>query len=229
MSVAAIIVAAGRGVRMAAPRPKAFLPLGGSTVLARAVGAFAAHPRIGAIVVAVTDLREAGAALGESGARVTLVPGGAERQDSVRRALDALREGEIILVHDAARPLVPSWLIDAVIDAAERHGAAVPAVPVPDTVKRVAGDSTISATVPRDDLRLAQTPQGFRAAVLRAAYDDAVRLNLRGTDDASLVERRGVKVHVIPGSPRNLKITRPDDLALAEAILAFPPEERPHG
>lgn len=241
MTVAAIIVAAGRGLRMGADRPKPFLPLGGRTVLARAVAAFASHPRIAAIVVPVADPAEARAALGDLAGRVRLVTGGAERQDSVRRGLDALGEAkafseakafgeaEIILIHDAARPLVPAWLIDAVIDAAAAHGAAVPGLAIPDTVKRVASDGAITGTVWRDDLRLAQTPQGFRAGILRAAYDEAERLSARGTDDASLVERCGGMVRLIPGSPRNIKITLPEDLLLAEALLALPPEEVDRG
>ncbi len=229
MTVAAIIVAAGRGRRMGADRPKPFLPLGGRTVLARAVAAFASHPRIAAIVVPVADLDGARVALGDLAGRVRLVAGGAERQDSVRRGLEALGASDIILVHDAARPLVPAWLIDAVIDAAAAHGAAVPGLAISDTVKRVAPDGAITGTVPRDDLRLAQTPQGFRAGILRAAYDAAALSAARGTDDAGLVEACGGAVRLIPGSSRNIKITLPEDLALAEALLALPPKEGGRG
>ena len=123
-------------------------------------------------------------------------------------------------MHDAARPFVDGALIDAVIAATGRHGAAVPVLAPADTVKRVTGDGTIETTLPRERLRLAQTPQGFRGALLRQAYERAARDGHTGTDDASLVERDGGRVFVIEGSPRNLKITTPWDLALAEAILS---------
>jgi 2-C-methyl-D-erythritol 4-phosphate cytidylyltransferase len=149
------------------------------------------------------------------------VRGGKERQDSVRLALEAIgpTEADIILVHDAARPLVSRALIDAVIAAAAEHGAAVPLVPPADTVKRLASDGSVEATVPRATLRLAQTPQGFRSAILREAYARAACDGFTGTDDAALVERSGRRVAAVPGSPGNLKITTPLDLVLAEALL----------
>jgi 2-C-methyl-D-erythritol 4-phosphate cytidylyltransferase len=168
----------------------------------------------------VRSPEEARAALGtDLSGRVVLVAGGEERQDSVRRGLEALGDADVVLVHDAARPLVPRRVIDAVIDATLRSGAAVPVVPVADTVKRVESDGAVGETLPRDDLRLAQTPQGFRTGLLRAAYARAEREGFRGTDDASVVERAGGRVVVVPGSPRNLKITTPEDLRLAEALL----------
>ncbi len=225
MTVAALIVAAGRGARMGAAGPKALLPLGGTSILARAVAAFAARPRVARLIVVVADPGAARAALGDQAGRVVLVLGGEERQDSVLRGLEALEEAAIVLVHDAARPLVPAALIDAVIDAAIAHGAAVPVLPVVDTVKRIGPDGAVVATVRRDDLRLVQTPQGFRTDLLRAAYARAAREGVRATDDAGLVERCGGRVVVVPGSPRNIKITTPADLALAEALLrAGPPE-----
>ncbi|MEK7283765.1 MAG: 2-C-methyl-D-erythritol 4-phosphate cytidylyltransferase [Acidobacteriota bacterium] len=221
MTVAAILVAAGRGVRMGAGRPKAFLRLGGRTILERALGAFTSHPGIGRIVVAVADPEEAGGLLGPAAAGAVLVRGGEERQDSVRLALEAIgpTEADIILVHDAARPLVSRALIDAVIAAAAEHGAAVPLVPPADTVKRLASDGSVEATMPRETLRLALTPQGFRSAILREAYARAARDGFTGTDDAALVERSGRRVAAVPGSPGNLKITTPLDLVLAEALL----------
>src|SRR5439155_13679968 len=122
MTVAALIVAAGRGTRMGSPTPKAFLPLGGVPILARAVAAFSAHPRIGLVVAVVSDLDAARRALGEAAARVVLVAGGPERQDSVRLGLAAVGEVSLVLVHDAARPLVPRRVVDAVLEAAARHG-----------------------------------------------------------------------------------------------------------
>ncbi len=221
MTVAAVIVDAGRGVRMGAGRPKAFVRVGGTTVLERSVRAFASHPRVGRIVVAVTDPPLAARALGPLAARVVLVRGGAERQESVRAALGAIPENEadIVLVHDAARPLVERELVDAVIEAAGKSGAAVPATVPASTVKRVAEDGRVQGTVPRDRLRLAQTPQGFLAPILRRAHAAAARDGYVGTDDAALVERTGRSVRVIEGSEENIKITTPVDLLLAEAIL----------
>ncbi len=219
MTVAALIVAAGRGSRMGGSRPKALLPIDGTPMLLRAVAPFLSHPEIATVVAAVADQEEARAALGDVAARVILVRGGAERQDSVRRGLQAIGDAEIVLVHDAARPLVPRPLIDAVLQAARRHGAAIPAIPVKDTVKRVGPDGFIAGTVARDDLRLAQTPQGFRADLLRAAYERAEREGFVATDDSGVVERAGVRVAIVEGSPYNIKITTPADLDLAEALL----------
>ena len=225
MTVAALIVAAGRGARMGSPIPKALLPLGGVPILARAVAVFSAHPRVGLVVVVVSDIDVARRALGEAAARVVLVSGGPERQDSVRLGLAAVGGASLVLVHDAARPLVPRRVVDAVLEAAARHGAAVPAIPVRDTVKRRTPGGAIAGTVPRDDLALAQTPQGFRTDLLREAYAQADREGFFGTDDATLLERSGVAVTLVPGSIRNIKITTPADLRLAEAILALGPDE----
>jgi len=206
---------------MGAVRPKAFIRVGGETILERSVRVFATHPRIGRVVVAVADPAAAARALGRLASRVVLVRGGAERQESVRAGLGAIpeNEAEIVLVHDAARPLVARTLVDAVIEAAEADGAAVPAMVPTSTVKRVAENGLVEETVPRDRLRLVQTPQGFRAPILRQAHAEAARDGFLGTDDAALVERTGRSVRVVPGSPDNIKITTPLDLLLAEAIL----------
>jgi 2-C-methyl-D-erythritol 4-phosphate cytidylyltransferase len=231
MTVAAILVAAGRGARMEADRPKAFLRLGGTTILERALRAFTSHPGVGRVVVAVVDPDEAGRLLGPAAKGVLLVSGGTERQDSVRLALEALRpsDAEVVLVHDAARPLVSRALIDAVIAAAAEHGAAVPVLAATETVKRLAADGRIEETVPRETLRLAQTPQGFRAALLREAHARAARDRFAGTDDAALVERSGIRPAAVPGSPDNFKITTPLDLALAESLLAGRETGETHG
>jgi 2-C-methyl-D-erythritol 4-phosphate cytidylyltransferase len=231
MNILAIIVAAGQGVRMGAGRPKAFLRLGGLTLLERSLAPFLTHPRVDRVVAAVPDPEEAGPLLGPSAAKVVLVRGGATRQDSVRCALLAAPPGadEIILVHDAARPLVTRAIIDAVIASARVSGASIPAVAPPDTIKQIDGDGAVVATLPRDRLRLAQTPQGFRGDLLRDAYARAERDGVTGTDDAALVERTGHKVAVVEGSPRNIKITSPGDLALAEAILASETRTGPRG
>jgi 2-C-methyl-D-erythritol 4-phosphate cytidylyltransferase len=228
MNTAAIIVAAGSGRRMGGSGPKVLLSLGGRPILARAAGAFLDHPRITRVVIAVADEESARRALGGDAGRVRLVRGGERRQDSVWNGLEAVGEAEIVLVHDAARPLVEPALIDAVIDAAAGFGAAVPITPITATVKRFDGEGFVAATVPREDLGLAQTPQGFRASLLRRAFA-AAPAGRRFTDDAALVEHLGVRVRVVAGSPRNIKITVPADLALAERLLEAPPGEEERG
>ena len=221
MTVRAIIVAAGRGVRMGADRPKAFLRLGGLTLLERSIGAFLPHPRVNRVVAAVPDPDETVRLLGASVDRVLLVRGGETRQDSVRAALLALapQDDEIVLVHDAARPLVSRRIIDDVIDATEKRGAAIPAIPPVDTLKERFEDGAIGPTLPRDRTLLAQTPQGFKGAVLRESYARAEREGVVATDDSALVERLGFRVWPVEGSQYNIKITTPLDMRLAEAIL----------
>jgi 2-C-methyl-D-erythritol 4-phosphate cytidylyltransferase len=165
-------------------------------------------------------------ALDELGAEITVVAGGAERQESVSLALAVLPESvDIVLVHDAARPLAPSELVDAVAQAV-RDGAeaVVPALPVADTVKRVESGAgpweTVTETLDRSALRTVQTPQGFRRQVLAQAHAAGAQDGVLATDDAGLVERLGTKVAVVPGSEEALKVTRPVDLVIAEAILA---------
>lgn len=225
-TTAGIVPAAGRGERLGAGAPKALRTLGGVPLLVHAVRALAAARAVGLVVVAAPpdDVAQVRALLAdhEVGAEVAVVAGGATRQESVRLALAALTpDVEVVLVHDAARPLVPVELVDRVA-AAVRHGAAavVPGLPVADTVKRVeAGDGgeRVVETLDRAALRAIQTPQGFRRDVLEAAHaaatDDA-------TDDAGLVERAGATVTVVPGSEEAFKVTRPLDLLLAEAVLA---------
>jgi 2-C-methyl-D-erythritol 4-phosphate cytidylyltransferase len=219
LTIGVVLAASGVGTRLGARRPKAFLELAGETLLARSMAAFLAHPEIGPVVAAVPDPALAAGLLPPLGDRVRLVRGGPERQDSVRLAIAELGEVDLILVHDAARPLVSRAVIDAVIAAAREHGAAVPAIPIPDTVKRVDGQGRLLETVPRDGLVLAQTPQGFRADLLRRAHAEAERQGAAGTDDAALVERLGHHVVVVPGDPRNIKITAPGDLELARLLL----------
>lgn len=222
VSVAAIVPAAGRGDRLGGGAPKALRMLRGEPLLVHAVRSLRADPDVGSVVLAapadrvdaVTD------ALGTAGlgAGVTVVAGSGTRQDSVVRALTALpADADVVLVHDAARPLVPVGVVRRVL-AAVRSGAdaVVPVVPVADTVKRVEGDEVV-ATVDRGPLRQVQTPQGFRREVLERAYAAASDLL---TDDAGLVERMGVPVHVVDGHAEAFKITGPLDLLVAEAVLA---------
>ncbi|MEU4679749.1 2-C-methyl-D-erythritol 4-phosphate cytidylyltransferase [Micromonospora sp. NPDC023737] len=218
--VAVLVPAAGAGVRLGPGRPKALRLLAGEPLLVHAVRRLAAARSVHTIVVAapvaeVEAVRELLAPV----ASVSVVPGGAERQESVAAALAAVPPGpEIVLVHDAARALTPPDLVEAVA-AAVRAGrpAVIPVLPVVDTIKEVGAEEVVLGTVDRSALRAVQTPQGFRRSVLSAAHaaaGDAL------TDDAGLVEKQGVPVSCVPGSEYALKITRPFDLALAEYLLA---------
>ena len=222
MDALAIIVAAGRGERMGAGVPKAFLTLGGEPLLVHSARVFDAAPSVSAIAVVVPAERmdEARALLRSMARPVTIVPGGRRRQDSVRAGLIAAPPtfDGIVLVHDAARPLLEIALVEAVAAAALRAGAAVPVLPVTDTIKRIE-DGIVRATVDRADLGAAQTPQGFAIGLLREAYDAAERDAVVLTDEAMAVERMGRPVRAVPGSATNRKITTPDDLAWAEDVL----------
>ena len=226
MSIGVIIVAAGRGDRVGSAVPKQLLDLGGRTLLQRSVAAFDAHARVSEIVVVLpADLVSEGAALvGATVRRCRFVAGGQRRQDSVACGLAVLDEQlDVVLVHDAARPFADAPLIDRVIDATERLGAAVPVVPARDTVKRLDDSrAQVASTIPRDEVGLAQTPQGFRRGVLR----DAIALGQRGvaaTDEATLAEQAGHAVAAVAGDERNVKITTPEDLAAARARLVPAP------
>jgi 2-C-methyl-D-erythritol 4-phosphate cytidylyltransferase / 2-C-methyl-D-erythritol 2,4-cyclodiphosphate synthase len=216
----AVIVAAGRGARFGGALPKQYLPLGGRTILRHAVGAFAAHPRIAGVQVVIRDedravFQEAMAGL----AVMPPVPGGAERQDSVRLGLEALApHGPArVLIHDGARPFPGAALIDRVIDALDRAPAAIPALPLGDTVKRVE-DGLIRETVDRTGLWRAQTPQGFHFPAILAAHRAASGRIL--TDDAAVAEAAGIAPIIVAGSDDNLKVTTAADLAAAERLLA---------
>lgn len=226
MRVAALVLAAGRGERIRAAEPKAFLPLAGRPLVVHAIEALAACEAIDAIVpvLPASELeRASGWALGPVARRKLepAVAGGAERQDSMRAGLAVLPPSVgLVAVHDAARSLVLPGDVARVVAAAARSGAALLAVPVRDTLKRAAA-GRVAATVPREDLWAAQTPQVFRTALLREALDKAEAEGFRGTDDAQLVERLGAPVEIVEGDPGNLKITWPADLAWAEAALAL--------
>jgi len=228
---AAIVPAAGRGERLGPGAPKALRSLGGVPMLVHAVRALASARGVDLVVVAAPEdgvddvtalLAEHGlvdAAPGRAGAVV--VAGGDTRQHSVARALHALPDDvDVVLVHDAARPLVPVSLVDAVA-AAVRGGAdaVVPGLPVADTIKSVDAADVVSATLDRGVLRAIQTPQGFRRTTLTEAHA-AADPDAPATDDAGLVERIGGKVVVVPGDEEAFKVTRPLDLVLAEAVLA---------
>lgn len=222
MRVTAIIAAGGIGARFGGARPKQLLTLGGRPILQRSVEAFLRSPRIDAVVVALPDALAAAPPpyLASSAPPLTVVAGGARRQDSVARAFAAVPAGtDVVIIHDAARPLVPERLIGDTIDAAATHGAAIAALSATDTVKRGTANGTITGTLPRGEIFLAQTPQAFRTGVLRAALD-AAGDGVEATDEAVLVERAGYTVRLVEGDPRNLKITTADDLEVAGRLLA---------
>lgn len=214
----AVVPAAGLGVRLAAGAPKAFVYLGGLTLLERALLGLHESGSVDAVVVAVPADRTDEAKLILGGA-ATVVAGGASRTESVRRCLAAVGEAELVLVHDAARALTPPALIVRVVDALQTgYEAVVPGLPVCDTIKAVDAHGVVIATPGRSGLRAVQTPQGFSTEVLLAAYDRTESGDV--TDDASMVENLGVQVHVIDGDPMAFKITTPLDLLLAEAVLS---------
>ena len=223
MHVAAIIAAGGQGQRLGAGRPKQFLEIGGRSILDLSVAALAASDRIDEIVVALPHdyvARTAKAWEGKSAKPLVFVDGGARRQDSVAAAFARTSSGaDIILIHDAARPFVTADIIARTIDAATAHGAAIAAIPVSDTVKQVgeagvSGSRPIRATIARDTIFLAQTPQAFRRDVLARAIAEGQHVD--ATDEAMLVERLGLPVHVVAGDVTNIKVTTPEDLAEAQ-------------
>lgn len=231
MKAAAIIPAAGLGTRMGrgASEPstrKQFLSIGGAPIFVHTIRRFAAAASISEILVAVreSDQADVAALLAEESFSkpVRVVIGGDNRQESVKNALAAVADDvEIVAVHDAVRPFVTTELIDQVVEQAQRDGAVILGVPAVDTVKRV-DQRIVHATLPRETIMLAQTPQAFHTDLLRQAYAAAERDGFAGTDEASLIEHMGHDVHVMMGSARNIKITRPSDLQLAQFYLENP-------
>jgi 2-C-methyl-D-erythritol 4-phosphate cytidylyltransferase len=223
METLAILVAAGRGERMGAGRPKAFLMLAGQSLLRRSAMAFDAASSVDGLVAVVP--REALGTAREDLAGITklraVVAGGDRRQDSVWEGLGQVPTGfeGVILVHDAARPLVEVDLIDAVVRAAKEGGAATPVLGLFDTIKRVRNERVVE-TLDRAELGAAQTPQGFRFSLLKQAYEGAIREGVTLTDESMAVERLGAPVTAVAGSPGNRKLTTPEDLAWAESVLA---------
>jgi 2-C-methyl-D-erythritol 4-phosphate cytidylyltransferase len=243
MKVVVIIPAAGLGTRMApmpgahgkqkkAPPSKQFTELGGTPILIHTLRRFAAVDAVSEIWIALRENEtDRFRARLESEVKddvlkkkVALVIGGEHRQQSVENALSAIAAAadDIVLVHDAVRPFVTGEIIQEVIGAAEKYGAAIAGLPAVDTVKQVertAEGALIKATIPRAGIVMAQTPQGFRYSVIKKAFDEASADGFLGTDEASLVERSGHDVAVVMGSPRNIKITTPADMELAEFYL----------
>ena len=223
VSAAAIIPAAGSGTRMGLNHPKQYHLLAGIPLLVRTVKQFVQSSCIEKIVVVVpADRTDSTSQLletyGLTGANLQIVAGGKRRQDSVKAGIDILDGNmDIVLIHDGARPLVSQEVIRRCYDAAVCHGAAIAAVPVIDTLKKSDTDNTIIQTVDREDLWQAQTPQAARLSLLLAAYDAAGDRDV--TDEASLLELAGTPVHLVEGSVTNIKITRPEDLVIAEKIM----------
>ena len=220
MHVTAIIAAGGTGRRLGAGRPKQLLEIGGRAILERSVTAFSTHPRVRDVIVALpAELAGSPPQWIRRQTSVQVVQGGERRQDSVAAAFDAVSpSAAVVLVHDAARPFVSSALIDRCIDAAATFGGAIAAVAASDTVKQVVvGDEgpVIAATLSRDSIYLAQTPQAFRRDVLAAAVELG-RSGVYGTDEAALAESAGHSIHIVEGEPGNVKITTAADLEAAE-------------
>jgi 2-C-methyl-D-erythritol 4-phosphate cytidylyltransferase len=231
MSAWAILAAAGEGSRLGGAGPKAFQPLAGVPMVVHSLRSLSASG-VAHIVIVVppAELSKDKQLLEDflSPVPVLFAAGGTSRQASVRAGLAAVpAEVERIVVHDAARPLATTEMFDAVLAALDRAPGAVVAVAAEDTMKIVGRAGDIEETVPRQGLYRAQTPQAFRAEVLRRAHDRAVADGFEGTDDAALVERLGENVVIVPGDPRNVKVTTPEDLALVEMLLASVEERRP--
>lgn len=224
-ATSAVIPASGRGKRLDRPYNKAFLPLAGKPMVARTLSVFQGCGAIGEIVLVVNDdeVDQAAELVREHAiSKVTCItPGGSVRQDSVCNGLSRISSAaDMVVIHDAARPLVTADIITASIDAARATGAAVAAVPVIDTIKTSDDGRCVSGTPDRSRLYAVQTPQTFRRALIESAYRRACSDGYVGTDDASLVERLGEPIAIVPGSYENIKVTTPPDVATAEAVLA---------
>lgn len=231
MPTAAILVAAGPGTRLQAGAPKAFVPLAGAPLFIHSLRALQAARVVTDIVIVVPRgaTKQAARIAAENGTwriEPRFVEGGSERQDSVRAGLTQVRDARLIAVHDAARPFVTPALIEAVVSVAARHGAAIAAVQVADTVKLADDEMCVGSTIPRQRVWLAQTPQVFRTDWIVAAHERALANGEEATDDAILVERMGFPVRIVPGDASNRKITNPEDRLWAEWWSSTHPRPR---
>jgi 2-C-methyl-D-erythritol 4-phosphate cytidylyltransferase len=226
MKTVAIIPAGGAGRRMESETPKQYLPLAGIPVLVHTLRAFQRSNVIDAIFLAVpegdvSDVRRDIVLKYGIAKVVQVLAGGEKRQDSVRNALFHVRDDfGIVLVHDGVRPFVSGELIGRAVSAAEEYGAAAVGIPIKDTVKEADAAGWVKKTVAREGLWLTQTPQAFRREIIVAAYGKAAAEGFYGTDDASLVERMGIPVRMIPGVGSNIKLTTPEDLLLGDVIVS---------
>jgi 2-C-methyl-D-erythritol 4-phosphate cytidylyltransferase/2-C-methyl-D-erythritol 2,4-cyclodiphosphate synthase len=219
----ALIVAAGRGLRAGGELPKQYRSIGGIPMLRRTLEAFLAHPAIDRVLVAVAadDMRYGDVAPQNADRLLPAVHGGENRQDSVRAGLRSLasRNPERVLIHDAARPFATPDLIDRVVAALDEADAVVPALPVAATLKTVDANGTVTATIPRDGVQAAETPQGFRFSAILAAHEAAAKVSTVFTDDAGIAEWAGIPVKVVPGDAGNIKLTSAEDIAAADRRL----------
>jgi 2-C-methyl-D-erythritol 4-phosphate cytidylyltransferase len=234
--VCAIVVAAGKGMRLDTGVRKQYLHIAGRSILSHTLTKIDACPEVGSIYLAVPAADFAYCTdriLPEASLRcpVTLVAGGEQRQNSVFNALEAIGDSSgLVAVHDGVRPLIDPEMISRCVHAAVRFGACVPGIQADDTIKKADVENRVTETVDRNSLWLVQTPQVFRTDLLHRAHRQALLDGISGTDDASLVERIGHRVMIIAGSKTNLKITTASDLAIAEALLLAPQrsfEKRP--
>ena len=234
MKVIVIIPAAGLGTRMAragkkAAASKQFFEIDGVPIIVHTLRVFARNPQVAQIVVALrkSEMEQFSRRLEKEriAGKVMVVEGGDHRQQSVANALAQLKAApdDVVLVHDAVRPFVDDEIIDHVVREVEKHGAAIAGLPAVDTIKQVeraAESALITSTIPRERIVQAQTPQGFRYELIKRAFDSAAADGFIGTDEASLVERMGENVWVVMGSARNIKITTPGDMELAEFLMS---------
>ncbi|MFN2748197.1 MULTISPECIES: 2-C-methyl-D-erythritol 4-phosphate cytidylyltransferase [Bacillus] len=222
MNYEVVILAAGQGKRMNAGKNKLFIEAKGIPVIIHTLQVFDNHDACKRMILVINEQEfgEFNALLKQYHFKtlIEVVPGGKERQHSVFQGIKAAGRGEMVLVHDGARPFIKQEQIEQLVNKAEQTGAAILAVPVKDTIKRVQDDK-IDGTIERSSLWAAQTPQAFRLSILMNAHLEAEASGFLGTDDASLVEEAGGKVAIVQGDYRNIKLTTPDDLLIAEAIL----------
>ncbi len=224
-SVTALIVAAGRGMRAGGDIPKQYQLVAGIPVLARTVEAFLAHPAVSdvQVVIGAEDQGAYEAAVAQKSRMRPSVVGQDSRQGSVLAGLRVLSSNapDRVLIHDGARPFANAALIDRVIAALQHSDAVVPTLPVSSTIKAVDGEGQVGATIPRDGLHAAETPQGFRFPVILAAHEKAARSGLQFTDDAAVAEWAGVPVRSVPGEPGNIKLTTAGDIAMADRRMTM--------
>ena len=225
MKAVAVIVSAGKGQRFKEGKKKQFYFLADKPILAHTLNKFETCPLVHSIFLVVGQ-EDMGYCLKEIVEKYQyrkisqILPGGKRRQESVKNGIEALaRDADIVVIHDGVRPFVTREMIEESIHSAQRFGAVVMAMPVKDTIKMAHTDGTVLQTLDRESLWQVQTPQTFQAHVIKEAYQKATEDGFVGTDDASLVERLGIKVHILPGSYTNIKITTPEDLILANLFL----------
>jgi 2-C-methyl-D-erythritol 4-phosphate cytidylyltransferase len=223
MKYQVVIPAAGQGKRMKAGQNKQFITLQSKPIIIHTLEVFENDPLCIGIIIVINKNEQMifEKLLSEYHIKKVkaLIHGGTERQHSVYNGVNSISEGDVVLVHDGARPFIRQEIVHLLVQKANTHGAAIVAVPVKDTVKRVSSKLTVEETVERSNLWAVQTPQAFRMSLLLKAHENAIKEGFLGTDDASLVERLGENVYIVEGDYMNIKLTTPDDLLFAEAIL----------